>query len=87
MNCSVKALEWYSKQDATKWHTWDDLAKAFMDQHRFHAEITHDRISIRKLKQNAFELFREYAIRWRKEAYKVHPPMDEQEMITHFIQA
>ncbi|KAK4729784.1 hypothetical protein R3W88_022772 [Solanum pinnatisectum] len=30
-----KALEWYSKQDVTKWRTWDDLANAFTQTQLF----------------------------------------------------
>ncbi|XP_049356466.1 uncharacterized protein LOC125821097 [Solanum verrucosum] len=44
-------------------------------------------ISITKLKPKSTECFREYAIRWREEAARVHPPMEESEMITYFIQA
>ncbi|XP_015076896.1 uncharacterized protein LOC107020879 [Solanum pennellii] len=82
-----KALEWYSKQDVTKWRTWDDLANAFVDHYKFHIEIAPDRISITKMKLKSTECFREYAIRWREEAARVHPPMEESEMITYFIQA
>ncbi|XP_059295553.1 uncharacterized protein LOC132048889 [Lycium ferocissimum] len=39
---SGKALEWYSKQDTTKWRTWDDLANAFVDHYKFHVEIAPD---------------------------------------------
>ncbi|XP_069145552.1 uncharacterized protein [Solanum lycopersicum] len=82
-----KALEWYSKQDVTKWRTWDDLANAFVDHYKFHVKIAPDRISITKMKPKSTECFREYAIRWREEAARVHPPMEESEMITYFIQA
>ncbi|XP_049381418.1 uncharacterized protein LOC125845986 [Solanum stenotomum] len=82
-----KALEWYSKKDVTKWSTWDDLANAFVDHYKFHVEIAPDRISITKLKPKSTECFREYVIRWRAEATRVHPPMEESEMITYFIQA
>ncbi|XP_015081253.1 uncharacterized protein LOC107024815 [Solanum pennellii] len=82
-----KALEWYSKQDVTKWRTWDDLANVVVDHYKFHVEIAPDRISITKVKPKSTECFREYAIRWREEASRVHPPMEESEMITYFIQA
>ena len=71
----------------TKWRTWDDLANAFVDHYKFHVEIAPDRISITKLKPKSTECFREYAIRWREEAARVHPPMEESEIITYFIQA
>ncbi|KAH0750701.1 hypothetical protein KY290_029933 [Solanum tuberosum] len=68
-----KALEWYSNQDVTKWCTWDDLANDFVDHYKFHVEIAPDKICITN--------------RWREEDAKVHPPMEESEMITYFIQA
>ncbi|KAK4707353.1 hypothetical protein R3W88_033080 [Solanum pinnatisectum] len=52
-----KALEWYSKQDVTKWRTWDDLANAFVDHYKFHVEIAPDRISITKLNPKSTEYF------------------------------
>ncbi|KAK4709799.1 hypothetical protein R3W88_004312 [Solanum pinnatisectum] len=52
----------------------------------FNVEIAPDRISITKLKPKSTKFFREYVIRWREEAAKVHPPMEESEMITYFIQ-
>ncbi|KAK4731185.1 hypothetical protein R3W88_024173 [Solanum pinnatisectum] len=76
-----KALEWYFKQDVIKWHTWVDLANAFVDHYKFHVEIALDRISIAKLKRKSTEYFREYVIRWREEDVRVHPPMEESEMI------
>lgn len=80
-------MEWYSKKNASKWHTWDDLANAFVDHYKFHVEIAPERISITKLKKKLTELFCEYAIRWREEASRVHLSMEESEMITYFIQA
>ncbi|KAK6777557.1 hypothetical protein RDI58_024275 [Solanum bulbocastanum] len=52
-----KALEWYSKQDVTKWCSWDDLANAFVDHYKFHVEIALDRMSITKLKPKLPECF------------------------------
>ncbi|KAG5580137.1 hypothetical protein H5410_050764 [Solanum commersonii] len=45
------------------------------------------KISITKLNPKSTECFREYAIRWREEVARVHPPMEESEMVTYFIQA
>ncbi|XP_060211969.1 uncharacterized protein LOC132639546 [Lycium barbarum] len=60
---SGKTLEWYSKQDMTKWHSWDDLSNASANHYKFHVEIAPDRISISKLKLKSTESFRENAIR------------------------
>lgn len=58
-----------------------------MDHNKFHVEIAPDRISITKLKPKSTEFFREYAICWREEASRVHPSMEESEIISDFIQA
>ncbi|KAL3332290.1 hypothetical protein AABB24_032732 [Solanum stoloniferum] len=54
---SGKALEWYSKQDTTKWLSWDDMANSFVDHYKFHVEIALDRILITKLKKKSIESF------------------------------
>ncbi|KAK6777630.1 hypothetical protein RDI58_024348 [Solanum bulbocastanum] len=43
-------------------------------------------ISITKLKPKSIECFQECAIRWREEATRVHPLLEESEMIADFIQ-
>ncbi|KAG5621726.1 hypothetical protein H5410_006944 [Solanum commersonii] len=58
-----KALEWYLKQDVTKWRTWDD-------HYMFHVEIAPDKIFITKLKPKSTECFREYAIPQDSEYYE-----------------
>ncbi|XP_047259560.1 uncharacterized protein LOC124892238 [Capsicum annuum] len=67
---SGKALEWYAKQDVTKWHTWDDLANAFVDHYKFQVDIKPVRISITKLRWRSSEIFCEYAICLREEVTK-----------------
>nr|XP_033515379.1 uncharacterized protein LOC117279874 [Nicotiana tomentosiformis] len=52
---SGAALEWYTRQDASRRYTWDDLAQAFA--------------------------------RWREQAARVNPPMEEDEMVGYFLQA
>ncbi|XP_047262149.1 uncharacterized protein LOC124898595 [Capsicum annuum] len=65
----------------------DDLANAFVDHYKFHVDIIPDRISITKLRQRSNENFYEYSIHWREKATRVHPPMEETEMISYFIHA
>ncbi|KAG5575587.1 hypothetical protein H5410_055721 [Solanum commersonii] len=62
-------------------------ANAFVDHYKFHVEITPDRTSITKLKPKSTKCFQEYAIHWRKDVARVHPYIEESEMITYFIQA
>ncbi|KAK4726952.1 hypothetical protein R3W88_031869 [Solanum pinnatisectum] len=67
------ASEWFIDQDTSNWHTWDDLARYFVQQFQYNIDIT-------------IENFHEYAIRWREQAARVKPPMKEAEMIDVFLQ-
>ncbi|XP_070032738.1 uncharacterized protein [Nicotiana tomentosiformis] len=46
-----------------------------------------DRNSLTNFKKKTAESFREYAIKWREQASRVKPPMDEAEMVNVFFQA
>ncbi|XP_060170837.1 uncharacterized protein LOC132601789 [Lycium barbarum] len=81
------ALTWYTEQDPKKWHNWSSMAKDFMERFRFNIEIVPDRSYLERVKKKTTETFREYAIRWRSEAARVRPPMDESEMTDIFIKA
>ncbi|XP_070016033.1 uncharacterized protein [Nicotiana sylvestris] len=74
------ASEWYMVQDISRWHIWDDLAKDFVRQFQYNIDIAPDRNYLSNLKKKPSENFREYAIKWREQASRVKPPMDEIEM-------
>ncbi|XP_070005000.1 uncharacterized protein [Nicotiana sylvestris] len=81
------ASEWYMDQDMSRWYIWDDLARDFVRQFQYNVDIAPDRNSLTNLKKKPSENFREYAVKWREQASRVKPPMDEIEMVTVFLQA
>nr|XP_033515299.1 uncharacterized protein LOC117279804 [Nicotiana tomentosiformis] len=84
---SGEALEWYTRQDASRWYTWDDLAQAFARHFQYNIDIIPDRLSLTKVEKKPSESFREYGFRWREQAALVNPPMEEDEMVEYFLQA
>ncbi|XP_070046213.1 uncharacterized protein [Nicotiana tomentosiformis] len=81
------ASEWYIDKDISHWHIWDDLARGFVRQFQYNIDIAPDRNSLTNFKKKTTESFRENAIKWREQASRVKPPMDEAEMVNVFLQA
>ncbi|XP_070023184.1 uncharacterized protein [Nicotiana sylvestris] len=81
------ASEWYTDQEITHWHVWDDMARDFVRQFQCNVDIAPDRNSLSNLKKNTAESFREYVVKWREQAARVKPPMGEIELVTVFLQA
>nr|XP_009609595.1 uncharacterized protein LOC104103401 [Nicotiana tomentosiformis] len=54
---------------------------------QYNIDIAPNRNSLSNLKKKPTESFREYAIKWREQAARVKPPMDDRELITVFLQA
>ncbi|XP_070026864.1 uncharacterized protein [Nicotiana sylvestris] len=84
---SGSALEWYTRQDHSRWYTWDDLAQAFACHFQYNLEIIPDRMSLTKLEKKFGESFREYGFHWREQEARVEPPMKESEKVDYFLQA
>ncbi|XP_070019501.1 uncharacterized protein [Nicotiana sylvestris] len=61
---SGAALEWYTRQDNSKWYTWDDMAQAFARHFQYNIEIVPDRLSLTKIEKKYSESFREYVFWW-----------------------
>ncbi|XP_070045010.1 uncharacterized protein [Nicotiana tomentosiformis] len=59
----------------------------FMDRFTFNTESAPDVFYIQNLKKKPAETFREYATRWRFEATKVRPALEEEQMNKFFIRA
>ncbi|XP_070014837.1 uncharacterized protein [Nicotiana sylvestris] len=53
------ALEWYTRQDHSRWYTWDDLAQAFAGHFQYNIEIVPDHLSLTKIEKKPSESFRE----------------------------
>ncbi|XP_070018079.1 uncharacterized protein [Nicotiana sylvestris] len=81
------ALEWYTRQDASRWYTWDNMAQAFARHFQYNIDIVPDRLSLTKVEKKPSESFREYGFRWREQAARVNPPMEEDEVVKYFLQA
>ncbi|XP_069148037.1 uncharacterized protein [Solanum lycopersicum] len=82
-----EALSWYIEQDSRKWIKWVDMATDFMNRFGFNIKNAPDWFYIQNLKKKPSESFREYAIRWRSEAARAKPPMEESQMKDYFIRA
>ncbi|XP_070024981.1 uncharacterized protein [Nicotiana sylvestris] len=80
------ASEWFIYQDISHWHVWDDMAQTFIKQFQYNIDIVPDCNSLSSMKKKLAESFREYVVRWREQASRVKPPMDEHELITVFLQ-
>ncbi|XP_070054362.1 uncharacterized protein [Nicotiana tomentosiformis] len=79
------ALYWYISQNPKKWPNWVSMVSKFMDRFRFNTENAPDIFYIQKLKKKSTETFREYATRWRSEASKVRPVLEEEQMNKFFV--
>ncbi|XP_070002272.1 uncharacterized protein [Nicotiana sylvestris] len=81
------ALSWYISQNPKKWVNWVSMASDFMNRFRFNIENTPDVFYIQNLKKKPTKTFREYATRWRYEAAKVRPTLEEEQMNKLFARA
>ncbi|XP_070036646.1 uncharacterized protein [Nicotiana tomentosiformis] len=79
------ALYWYISQNLKKWANWVSMTSDFMDRFRFNTENTPDVFYIQNLKKKPTETFREYVTRWRSEAAKVRPALEEEQMNKFFV--
>ncbi|XP_070042903.1 uncharacterized protein [Nicotiana tomentosiformis] len=78
------ALSWYISQNPKKWINWVSMASDFIDRFRFNMENAPDVFYIQNLKKKPSDTFREYATRWRSEAAKVRPALEEEQMNKFF---
>nr|XP_033508644.1 uncharacterized protein LOC117273577 [Nicotiana tomentosiformis] len=81
------ALLWYISQNPKKWVRWVSMTSNFMDRFRFNTENALDVFYIQNLKKKPTETFHEYATRWRSEAAKVRPALEEEQMNKFFVRA
>ncbi|XP_070054397.1 uncharacterized protein [Nicotiana tomentosiformis] len=82
-----EALTWYTHQDPRNWREWQDMAEDFMNHFRFNTEITPDRFALVNFLKKPSESFQEYAHRWRSEAARAQPLLDDSELTKYFIRA
>nr|XP_009792675.1 PREDICTED: uncharacterized protein LOC104239680 [Nicotiana sylvestris] len=60
---SGAALDWYTRQDASRWYTWDDMTQAFARHFQYNIDIISDHMSLTKMERKPTESFREYRLR------------------------
>ncbi|XP_070005096.1 uncharacterized protein [Nicotiana sylvestris] len=63
------------------------MAQAFARHFQYNINIIPDFLSLTKREKKSNESFREYRFRWREQAVRVNPPMEEEEMVKYFLQA
>ncbi|XP_070057318.1 uncharacterized protein [Nicotiana tomentosiformis] len=63
------------------------MAEDFMNHFRFNTEITPDRFAPVNLQKKPSESFQEYAHRWRSEAARTQPPLDDNKLTKYFIRS
>ncbi|XP_070007391.1 uncharacterized protein [Nicotiana sylvestris] len=63
------------------------MVSDFMDRFMFNTKNAPDVFYIQNLKKKPKETFREYATRWRSEAAKVKPALEEEQMNRFFVRA
>ncbi|XP_070028632.1 uncharacterized protein [Nicotiana sylvestris] len=80
------AFEWFIDQDISHWHVWVDMDQAFVKQFQYNIDIAPDRNSLSNMKKKPTKSFREYVIKWREQAARVKPPVDNYELITLFLE-
>nr|XP_033511859.1 uncharacterized protein LOC117276647 [Nicotiana tomentosiformis] len=79
------ALSWYISQNPKKWENWVSMASDFMNRFRFNTENVPYIFYIQNLKKKQTKTFTEYATRWRSEAPKVRPPLEEEKINKFFV--
>ncbi|XP_070006469.1 uncharacterized protein [Nicotiana sylvestris] len=63
------------------------MAQAFARHFQYNIDIVPDCLSLTKVEKKPSESFREYGFRWREQAARVNPPMEEDGMAKYFLQA
>ena len=58
--------------------------EAFLEQYQFNIDLAPNRTQLQCLTQKSTQSFKQYALKWRKLASRVQPPMMEREMIDIF---
>ncbi|XP_070017090.1 uncharacterized protein [Nicotiana sylvestris] len=62
------------------------MAQAFARHFQYNIDIVPDCLSLTKVEKKPSEIFREYEFRWREQAARVNPPMEEDEMMEEMVE-
>jgi len=55
------ATRWYNKLDRRGIHSWNDLARAFIDQYKHMTDLVPDRLTLQNMEKKSSESLTEYA--------------------------
>ncbi|XP_070041198.1 uncharacterized protein [Nicotiana tomentosiformis] len=72
-------LSWYISQNPKKWVNWVSMASDYMDLFKLNTKNIPDIFYIQNLKKKPTKTFCEYNTRWRSEAAKVRPALEEEQ--------
>ncbi|XP_070007244.1 uncharacterized protein [Nicotiana sylvestris] len=78
---SRAALEWYTYQDAGKWHAWGDLSHDFVRHYQYNVDIIPDRSSLSQIEKKLKEGFREFWFRWNEQVAGISPLIDREDVV------
>jgi len=73
------AIRWYNKLDRRGIHSWNDLARAFINRYKHMTDLVPDRLTLQNMEKKSSESFTEYAQRWRDVATQIQPPLTKRE--------
>ena len=79
------AAQWYTKLKKDQFHTWRDLARAFLERYKYMLEVAPDRFTLQNRKNGPDEDYKEYAIKWKNVASIVRPPLTSREENSMFV--
>ncbi|XP_060182080.1 uncharacterized protein LOC132611711 [Lycium barbarum] len=82
-----EASKWFIVLDISHCITLEDMVVTFIERFCFNMETVPNRYYLEKVKQKSTKKFCECASRWRTEAARVQPPMDEEELVSVFIRS
>ncbi|PKI65913.1 hypothetical protein CRG98_013684, partial [Punica granatum] len=81
---SGSALDWFMSLKAEDIPTWEDLSRKFTDQYRYCAETPPTLLELSTKEMARGQKFEEYAAKWRAQAAKHIPPINEAQQIQLF---
>ncbi|KAM3248463.1 hypothetical protein P3L10_010232 [Capsicum annuum] len=80
-----ETLTWYIEQDMKKWIGWLNLASSFIDIFGYNIDNAPSWTYMQAMREKPNESFHEYAMRWRAEATRAWPLVEEQQIKEYFV--
>nr|XP_009793665.1 PREDICTED: uncharacterized protein LOC104240502 [Nicotiana sylvestris] len=77
---SGEALEWYTRQDVSKWHAWGDMNQDFVRHHQYNVCIIPDRSSLSQMEKKPEGSFGEFWLRGNEQVARVNPLINRKDV-------